>query len=90
MDNTTKDQLTAKVETLKKEAQAFATAAQEEVNKKSQELQQKQGELQNLVKSFQKEIDRREGAIAAINDLLGVPLAPQEPKVAKKNGKGVK
>lgn len=71
MDTTTTDEIRNTIKTKQDEVVAFSKAAQEEVNQRQQAIQQAQIELQNLVRSFQKEIDRKEGAVEQLKALIG-------------------
>lgn len=70
MDDTLKNELLEKIKTQEQGTIEFANSAQTEVNKRQQEIQQKNVELQNVIKAFQKEIDRREGAIDQLKALV--------------------
>lgn len=81
MDNTTADQIRETIKTKEQEVIAFSKAAQDEVNKRQQAIQQSQIELQNLVRSFQKEIDRREGAVEQLKALIGETKPTDQARV---------
>jgi hypothetical protein len=81
MDNTTKDQIRETIKAKEQEVVAFSKAAQDEVNKRQQAIQQSQLELQALVRNFQKEIDRREGAVEQLKALIGETTPTEQADV---------
>lgn len=70
--------INAKIEELRKSLEVYAGAAQAEINTKRTAIQTATNELQELVKQAQREVDRREGAMEQLKELLTkeVPLAP--------------
>jgi seryl-tRNA synthetase len=65
--------LQSKLEKLREDRQTFAIKAQEDINRKQQELQA-------LVKAAQKRIDQMEGAELAYQDLLPKPQPEPQPE----------
>ena len=94
MENITKESINEQIKAKTGELMAFAAECQEEVNKRQQAIQKSQQDLQALVKQFQQECDRKDGAIMQLQELVknleanpdAKPSEP-EPEPRRKNGK---
>lgn len=78
------DNIREQIKTQEAEVIAFSKSAQEEINKRQQNVQTAQMELQNLVKQYQKEIDRKEGAIEGLKVLIGEQTPVEDKPKARK------
>ena len=80
--DTVKEQVKAKKADLEK----FAKEAQDELTSRNQNIQKQNTELQELVRKFQSEIDKRMGAIESLETLVATPKPKVVPKPKEKKG----
>lgn len=78
MDNTTKTEIKAQIKAKEDEFKQFSEDAQKELDRRNQDIQKAQSDLQALLRQYQSDVDRRAGAIESLKALVSEP---------KKNGK---
>ena len=64
------DQIKSKIESDTKELTEFIKAAEANIKAQSDEIQQKNQELQNYVKAVQQAIDQKNGALVAYKSMI--------------------
>ena len=84
MDSLTTDSIKEQIKAKKADMEKFAKEAQDELNARNQKIQADTNELQELVKKFQSQVDKRAGAIESLEALIALPKPEPKLKMVKK------